>query len=78
LPPSLETGAIENRKSQIENFLFVFSVQPMAAAATAILVEFQPVRRVLLVFRRHVVALFALGALQNNVISRHFFNLTTW
>ena len=43
----------------------------MAAAATTELVHFQPVRRVLLVLRRHVIPLFALGALQNYVISRH-------
>jgi hypothetical protein len=49
-------------------------MQPVAAAATAILIELQPVRRVLFVFCRHVIALFALGALQNYVISRHFFN----
>ena len=43
----------------------------MAAAATAELFELKPVRRALLVLGRHVVALFALRALQNNVISRH-------
>ena len=43
----------------------------MAAAATAEFVELKPVRRVLFVLGRHVVALFALCALQNNVISRH-------
>ncbi len=43
----------------------------MAAAATAELFELQPVRRVLFVLGRHVVAFFALGALQNYVISRH-------
>ena len=51
--------------------LLVFSVQAMAAAATAEFVELKPVRRVLLVLRRDVVTLFALGALQNYVISRH-------
>ena len=51
---------IEIRKSQI---LFIFSMQPMAAAATAELVELKPVRRVLFVLCRHVVSLFALGAL---------------
>jgi hypothetical protein len=44
----------------------------VAAAATAELFEFQPVRRVLFILRRHVIALFALGALQNYVISRHY------
>jgi hypothetical protein len=43
----------------------------MAAAATAKLVKLKPVRRVLFVFRRYVVALFALSALQNYIISRH-------
>lgn len=55
--------------SQID--LFVFFVQRMAAAATAELFELKPVRRALFVLCRHVVALFALRALQNNVISRH-------
>lgn len=52
-------------------YLFVLSVQRVATAATAELLELQPVRRVLFVLRRYVVALFALSALQNNVISRH-------
>ena len=43
----------------------------MAAAATAELFELKPVRRALFVLGRHVVALFALRALQNYVISRH-------
>jgi hypothetical protein len=43
----------------------------MAAAAATILFELKPVWRVLFVLCRHVIALFALCALQNNVISRH-------
>ena len=35
----------------------------MAAAATAELLEFQAVRRVLLILGRHVIALFAFRAL---------------
>jgi hypothetical protein len=46
-------------------------VQTVAAAAAAEFVELKPVRRVLLVLRRYVIALFALGALQYDVISRH-------
>jgi hypothetical protein len=46
-------------------------VQAVAATAATEFVELQPVRRVLLVLGRHVVALFALRALQNYVISRH-------
>jgi hypothetical protein len=60
---------IQNLKSKIE--LLVFPVQPMAAAAATELVHFQPVGRVFLVLRRHVIPLFALGALQNYIISRH-------
>ena len=45
----------------------------MLAAAAAELIELKPVRRVLFVLRRYVIALFALGALQNDVISRHYF-----
>jgi hypothetical protein len=40
-------------------------------AAAAELVEFKPLGRRLLVFRRHVVAAFALRALQHNVIAWH-------
>lgn len=51
--------------------LFVLSVQPVATAAAAKFIKFKPVRRVLFILCRHVVSLFALGALQNNIISRH-------
>ena len=64
----LQRSQISDLKFEIIN-LFVFSVQPVAAAAATELVEFQAVRRGLLVLGRHVVALFALGALQNDVIS---------
>jgi hypothetical protein len=47
-------------------------MQRMAAATATELFELQPVRRALFVLGRHVIALFALRALQNNVISRHF------
>jgi hypothetical protein len=47
----------------------------MAAAATTEFVELKPVRRVLFVLGRHVVALFALRALQNNIVSWHNFSL---
>ena len=52
--------------------LLIFPVQCVAAAAAAELFELEPVRRVLFVLGRHVIALFALRALQNYVISRHF------
>jgi len=55
--------------------LFIFSVQLVLAAATAELTHLKPVRRVLFVLGRHVVALFALRALQNDVIPRHFLTL---
>ena len=51
--------------------LFVFSVQSVATATAAELLELKPVRRILFVFCRYVIAFFALGALQNYVISRH-------
>ena len=66
---------IRNPHSQIGSF--VFFVQRMAAAATAELFELKPVRRALFVLCRHVIALFALRALQNNVISRHITSCTT-
>jgi hypothetical protein len=65
----------DDPKSEISNpkiSLFVLSVQRMAAAAATELFELKPVRRVLFVLCRHVIPLFALGALQNYVISRHF------
>jgi hypothetical protein len=57
--------------SAFHSQLLIFAVQRVAAAAAAELLEFKAVRRCFLVLRRDVVALFALGALQNNVISRH-------
>ena len=51
--------------------LLVLSMHPMAAAATTELFHLKPVRRVLFVLGRYVITLFALGALQNNVISWH-------
>jgi hypothetical protein len=48
--------------------LFVRSV---LAAAAAELPELQPLRRRLLILRRHVVAALALGALQHDVVARH-------
>ena len=55
----------------IRHSSFILFVQRMAAATATKLLELQPIRRVLLVLRRHVVPLFALSTLQNNVISRH-------
>ena len=55
--------------------LFVLFVRLMLTATAAELVELQASRCVLFVLCRHVVALFALRALQNDVISRHFFTL---
>jgi len=46
-------------------------VQRMATATATELFELQPVRLGLFVLGRHIVALFALRTLQNNVISRH-------
>lgn len=40
-------------------------------ATTAKLLEFEPVRRRLLILCRHVVAFFALCALQNDIIAWH-------
>ena len=62
---------IPNSSFCIQNSLFVLSVQTVAAAATAEFIELKPVRRVLFVLCRYVIPLFALGALQYNVISRH-------
>ncbi len=46
-------------------------MQSVAPATATELFELQSIRRVLFVLRRYVVALFALCALQNNVISWH-------
>ncbi len=51
--------------------LLILAMQAVAAAATAEFIQLKPVRRVLFILRRHVIPLFALGALQNDVISRH-------
>ena len=46
-------------------------MQSMRPAAPTELLELQTVRSLLLILGRHVIALFALGALQYNVVSRH-------
>jgi hypothetical protein len=51
--------------------LLVFLMKCVAAAAATVLFELEPVRRVLFVLGRHIIPLFALRALQNNVISGH-------
>jgi hypothetical protein len=53
--------------------LFVFFMQLMAATAPTKLFQLQSSGRILFVFRRYVIALFALSALQNYIISRHYF-----
>jgi hypothetical protein len=53
--------------------LFVFFMQLMTATATAKLFQLQSSGRIFFVFRRYVVTFLALGALQNYVISRHYF-----
>lgn len=58
-------------KSAIRD-LFIFPVRRMATAATTEFLKFKPVRRVLFILGSDVVTLFALGALQNYVVSRHF------
>jgi hypothetical protein len=62
---------IANRKSKIK--LFILFMHRVAAAAATKLFKFQAFRRGFLIFRRHVVALLAFGALQRNIISRHNF-----
>jgi hypothetical protein len=66
-----------NPKSKMRDpkSLLVLSVQRMAPTATAEFFEFEPVRLVLFVLGRHVITLFALGALQNNVVPRHLLTL---
>jgi len=44
-------------------------MQLMLATTSAKLTELEPVRLSLFVLCRHVVALFALSALQNNIVS---------
>ena len=67
--------SIQNLKSKIQNrSLLILFMHPVAAAAATVFFKFKPVRRVLFVFCRHVIPLFALSALQNYVISRHLSN----
>jgi hypothetical protein len=68
---SLDRGTIGNWKSPIGNVLLGLFVTRVFAATPAELAELEPVGRCLLVFRRHVVAAFALTALQHNVIAWH-------
>ena len=67
----MQNDECKNAEFIIRHSSFIFSVQSVAAAATAKLIKLKPVRRVLFVLCRHVITLFALGALQNNVISWH-------
>ncbi len=53
--------------------LLCLFVSPMLATAAAELIEFEPFGRCLLVFRGDVVAAFAFGALQHNIIAWHNF-----
>jgi hypothetical protein len=48
-------------------------VQTVATATVTKLFKLKPSGRVLFVFSRYIIALLALGALQNYVISRHKF-----
>jgi hypothetical protein len=66
-PPLARHWSLVNRHLS----LFILSMQPVAAAAATKLFELQSARCVLFVFGRHVIPLFALGALQNYVVSRH-------
>jgi hypothetical protein len=61
---------IQNLKSKME--LLVLTVQRVAAATATELFELKPVRRGLLVLRRHVIALLTIRALQNDVVSSAF------
>ena len=70
----MENSEILHFQFSILNLL-VLSVQLVFAATAAELIELKPVRRVLFVLRRHVIALFALSALQNDIVPRHFFTL---
>ena len=64
--------SIQDLKSKIQNrSLLILFMHPVAAAAATVFFKLKPVRRVLFIFCRHVIPLFALGALQNYVISRH-------
>jgi hypothetical protein len=60
--------AIGNR-TKVSLGLFVTRV---LAAATTELAEFQPVRRGLLILRRHVIPALAVLTLKHNVIAWHF------
>ena len=53
--------------------LLVLSMYPVLATAATELFHLQAARSVLFVLGRHVITLFALGALQNYVISWHYF-----
>jgi len=57
--------------------LFVFFVQTMTTATITKLFKLKPSGRVLFILCRYVVALFALGTLQYNVIAWHNFYLYT-
>jgi hypothetical protein len=51
--------------------LFRFFVSRVQTAATAEFLEFETLRRRLLILRRYVITALAFGALKHNVIARH-------
>jgi hypothetical protein len=57
--------------SLITYHLLGLFVSRMATAAAAEFPEFEAFRRRLLILRRHVVAIFALGTLQRDVVAWH-------
>ena len=50
-------------------------MQCVATATATELFELKPIRRALFVLRRHVIALFTIRALQNDVVSSAFRHL---
>jgi hypothetical protein len=60
-----------HRSSFIVHRSLRFLVSRVATAASAELPELKSLRRRLLILRRHVVAVLALGALQHNIVARH-------
>jgi hypothetical protein len=68
---SLSVSGLSFHSSLILHPLLRLFVPRMLAATAAKLLEFQALRRRLLILRRHIVATFAVRALKHNIITRH-------
>ena len=69
--PDLESGALTVRATGLMSLLFGLLVRRVSLAEPAILLELEPVRSPLLIFRGRVISLLALGAGKGDDVSHN-------